>query len=50
MEGKIKYNSSNNFKKKNKMGWITIIDIKAYYIATIIKKVWYCKGGRHIEH
>lgn len=37
------------FKKKNKVVGIHLPNFKIYYMATIMKIVWYCCTNRHID-
>lgn len=49
-----RYRTQNSLKKKlpreEKVGGITLSDMKIFYVAPIIKTVWSCQRDRHMEN
>ena len=42
-------NNQNNLEKESEVGELTLIDLKTYYKATVIKNIWDRHKDRHID-
>lgn len=43
------HRKANAVLEKNKVGGLSLLDLKPYWIATVVKTVWYGRRGKHTD-